>query len=89
MDAISIWFHNHNIDQTLGTLGTYIDPAQSASLLRFLVEEEDRLGTGHGQSENTHRRVREGGERITRVLAITEGLMEHGSGNAWEGAFRS
>jgi hypothetical protein len=36
----------------------------SATLLRFLIEEQNRLGTGR--------------ERITRVLAIIEGLMEHG-----------
>jgi hypothetical protein len=54
MHGISAWFHQ-NLD---------VDSSMSAALLRFLVEEQDRLGTGR--------------ERITRVLAIIERLMKHG-----------
>jgi hypothetical protein len=43
-----------------------------------LVAEEDRLGRGREQLENTARRVREGRERITRILNILEGLLERG-----------
>lgn len=62
MDGITAWFN-----QILDRLGAYVDPSTSAALLRFLFEEQNRLGTGR--------------ERITRVLAIIEGLMEHGPMN--------
>jgi hypothetical protein len=55
MDGISAWFH-----QTLD-----VDPGVSSTLLRFLVEEQDRLGTGR--------------ERITRVLATIGGVMDQES----------
>src|SRR5262249_47862812 len=76
MDATSIWLHNVNIDRTLNRLGTYVDPSERAALLKFLVEEEDQLGAGPEQSEHIERRVREGRARISRVLAIIEGLIE-------------
>ena len=62
MDGISAWFH-----ETLDKMRAYIDPSISMTLLRFLVEEQDRLGTGS--------------ERITRVMAIIQGLMELGPMN--------
>ena len=49
MDATSIWLHNINIDRTLARLGTYIDPRKRATLLKFLVEEEDQLSAGPDQ----------------------------------------
>jgi len=76
MDATSIWLHNVNVDRTLGRLGTYVDPSERAALLKFLIEEEEQLGTGPEQLEHIARRVREGKVRISRVLAITEGLIE-------------
>jgi hypothetical protein len=78
MDATSIGLHNINIDRTLVRLGTYIDPRKRATLLKFLVEEEDRLGAGRDQLEHTARRVREGEARISRTLAIIEGLIDYG-----------
>jgi hypothetical protein len=77
MDEISIWLHNSNVDRTLDRLCTYVEPSTAAELLKFLVEQEDLLGTGPEQLENTARRVREGRERITRILNIVEGLAEH------------
>jgi hypothetical protein len=62
MDGIGAWLH-----ETLYKMGAYIDPSMSATLLRFLAEEQARLGTGR--------------ERITRVLAIIEGVMENGPMN--------
>ena len=76
MDPTSIWLHNVNIDRTLDRLGTYIDPRKRAALLRFLIEEEDQLGAGLDQLERTARRVREGKARVSRTLAIIEGLIE-------------
>ena len=61
MDQISIWQYNANIDQTLHKLGTSVEPSTAAELLKFLVEEEDLLGTGPEQLENTARRVRRAG----------------------------
>ena len=55
MDGISAWFH-----QTLN-----VDPSMGATLLRFFVEEQDRLGTGR--------------ERITRVWATIGGVMDQES----------
>jgi hypothetical protein len=76
MDATGIWLHNVNVDRTLARLGTYVDPSERAALLKFLIEEEEQLGTGPEQSELIARRVREGKVRISRVLAIIEGLIE-------------
>jgi hypothetical protein len=78
MDPISIWLHNSNVDHTLDRLGTYVEPNTRAELLKFLVAEEDRLGRGREQLENTARRVRQGRERITKILNIVEGLLERG-----------
>jgi hypothetical protein len=78
MDPISIWLHNSNVDHTLDRLRIYVEPSTCAELLKFLVAEEDRLGTGPEQLENTARRVRQGMERITRILNIVEGLVERG-----------
>jgi hypothetical protein len=77
MDGTSAWLHNFNVDHTLNRLGAYVEPSTCAELLKFLVEQEDLLGTGPEQLENTARRVREGRERITRILNIVEGLAEH------------
>jgi hypothetical protein len=49
MDATNIWLHNINIDRTLNRLGTYVNPSERAALLKFLVEEEEQLGTGPEQ----------------------------------------
>jgi hypothetical protein len=77
MDPLSSWLHNINVDRTLGRLGTHIDPAKRAALMKFLIEEEDRLGAGPDQLERSVRRVREGKARISRTLAIIEGLVDH------------
>ncbi len=76
MDATSAWLHNINVDRTLHRLGTHVDPKQRAALLKFLVNEEDQLGTGPDQLDHTARRVREGQARIGRTLAIIEGLID-------------
>ena len=55
MDATSAWLHNINIDRTLNRLGTYIDPSKRATLLKILIEEEDKLGTGPDQLERAAR----------------------------------
>ena len=78
MDATSCSLHNINIDRTLDRLGTYVDPRKRATLLKFLIEEEDQLGAGPDQLERTARRVREGKARISKVLAIIEGLIDCG-----------
>ena len=36
-------------DHTLDRLATYVEPSTRAELLKFLIEEEDRLGTGPEQ----------------------------------------
>ena len=77
MDPLSSWLHNTNVDRTLNRLGTHVDPAKRASLMKFLIEEEDQLGAGPDQLERTVRRVREGKARISRTLAIIQGLVEH------------
>jgi hypothetical protein len=76
MDATSSWLHNINVDRTLHRLGTHVDPRKRAALLKFLIEEEDQLGTGPDQLERTAWRVREGQARISRTLAIIEGLID-------------
>jgi hypothetical protein len=78
MDATSAWLHNINIDRTLNRLGTYIDPSKRATLLKFLIEEEDKLGAGREQLERAARRVREGQARISRTLAVIERLIDCG-----------
>ena len=78
MDGTSIWLHNINIDCTLDRLGTYVDASKRTALLRFLIEEEDQLGAGPEQLEHAARRVREGKARISKVLAIIEGLIDCG-----------
>jgi hypothetical protein len=78
MDVTSIWLHNINIDRTLNRLGTYVDPKERATLLKFLIEEEDQLGAGPDQLEHSARRVHEGKARINRTLAIIEGLIDCG-----------
>jgi hypothetical protein len=78
MDPISIWLHNSDVDRTLDRLGAYVEPSTCAELLKFLVAEEDRLGRGREQLENTARRVRQGRERITKILNIVEGWLERG-----------
>jgi hypothetical protein len=45
--------------------------------MKFLIEEEDQLGAGPDQLERTVRRVCEGKARISRTLAIIQGLVEH------------
>jgi hypothetical protein len=67
-----------NIDRTLNRLGTYVDPRKRATLLKFLIEEEDQLGAGTDQLEHSARSVREGKARIDRTLAIIEGLIDFG-----------
>ncbi len=44
--------------------------------MKFLVEEMDRLGAGPDQLELSERRVREGKARISRTLAVIEGLVD-------------
>ena len=78
MDATSIWLHNTNIDRTLNRLGAYVDPRKRAILLKFLIEEEDQLGAGPDQLTSSGRRVREGRARVSRTLAIIEGLIDCG-----------
>jgi len=78
MDAASLWIHNLNIDRTLNRLGNYVDPSERTVLLKFLIEEEEQLGTEPKQLEQTARRVREGKARISKALAITEGLIDRG-----------
>jgi hypothetical protein len=78
MDMTSSWLHNINIDRTLNRLGTYVDPRKRATLLKFLIEEEDRLGAEPDQLKRTARRVDEGKARIDRTLAIVEGLIDCG-----------
>ncbi len=77
MDLLSSWLHNINVDRTLYRLGTHVDPAKRATLMKFLIEELDRLGAGSDQLECSARRVREGKARISRTLAIIEGLVEY------------
>src|SRR6516162_6215637 len=77
MDLFSSWLHNANIDRTLNRLGSYVDPAKRATLMKFLIKEEDQLGTDQAQLERTVLRVREGKARISRTLAIIQGLVEH------------
>ena len=78
MDATSVWLHNINIDRTLNRLGTYVDPRKRATLLKFLIEEEDRLGAEPDELDRAARRVHEGKARINRTLAIVEGLIDSG-----------
>jgi hypothetical protein len=78
MDQISFSRHNSNIDRALHRLGTYVEPRTAAALLKFLVEEQHRLGTGPEQLENTARRVRECTETIARLSSVVDGLMGHG-----------
>jgi hypothetical protein len=78
VDATSSWLHNINVDRTLHRLGTYVDPRKRAALIKFLIEEEDRLSAAPDQLERTARRVREGKARIRRTLAIVEGLIDCG-----------
>ena len=78
MDASSAWLHNINIDRTLTRLGTYVDPRKRATLLKFLIEEQDQLGSGPDQLNDAARRVREGKARIRRTLVIIEGLIDCG-----------
>jgi len=70
--------HNRNIDRTLDRLGAYVDPSTSAAYLKFLIQEEDKLGAGREQLKHTERRIREGEERISRILAVLERLIDHG-----------
>jgi hypothetical protein len=76
VDLTSTWLHHINVDRTLLRLGTHVDPRKPAALLKFLIEEENQLGTGPDQLEHTARRVREGKARIDRTLAIIEGLID-------------
>jgi hypothetical protein len=78
MDPLSSWLHNINVDRTLDRLGTHVDPARRATLMKFLIKEEDELGAGPDQLERSARRVRQGKARISRTLAIIEGLVEYG-----------
>jgi hypothetical protein len=78
MDPLSSWLHNTNVDRTLNRLGTHVDPAKRAGLMKFLIEEENQLGADQDQLERTVRRVREGKARISRTLAIIQGLVGHG-----------
>ena len=78
MDATSTWLHNINVDRTLHRLGTHVDPRKRAALLKFLIEEEDQLGTGPDQLERMTRRVREGQARIYRTLVVIERLIDCG-----------
>ena len=78
MDATSVWLHNIKIDRTLNRLGTYVDPRKRATLLKFLIEEEDRLGAEPDELDGAARRVHEGKARINRTLAIVEGLIDSG-----------
>jgi hypothetical protein len=78
MDQITIWQHNSNIDRTLHKLGTYMEPSTAAALLKFLVEEQHRLGIGPEQLENTARRIRECRETIARISSVVDGLRGHG-----------
>jgi hypothetical protein len=77
MDLFSSWLHNTNVDRTLNRLGGYVDPAKRAILMKFLIEEENQFGADQDQLERTVLRVREGKARISRTLAIIEGLVEH------------
>ena len=70
MDLFSSWLHNANIDRTLNRLGSYADPAKRATLMKFLIKEEDQLGADQEQLERAVLRVREGKARIGRTLAI-------------------
>ena len=72
------WCHDLKVDQTLDRLSTYVDAGTRATLLKLLVDEQSHLGTHPVQLEKAVRRVWEGRERITRVLIIIEGLLEHG-----------
>jgi hypothetical protein len=78
MDQTSIWLHNFNVDRTLHRLGTYVQPTTAAGLLKFLVEEENRLGTSPEEVQNSARRVREGRERIAKISNVIDGMVEHG-----------
>jgi len=78
MDSISAWLHNRNIDRALGRLGTYVDPSARVALLKFLVQEEEKLGMGPDQLNLTERRIREGDARINKILAVIERLIDHG-----------
>jgi hypothetical protein len=78
MDATCAWLHNINIDRTLNRLGTYIDPSKRATLLKYLIEEEDKLGAEPDQLERAARRVREGQARIYRTLVVIERLIDCG-----------
>ena len=78
MDQTSIWLHNFNVDRTLHSLATYVQPSTAAALLKFLVEEENRLGSGPEDVQNSTRRVREGRERIAKISNVIDGMVEHG-----------
>jgi hypothetical protein len=77
MDLFDSWLHNTNVDRTLNRLGTYVDPTKRTTLMKFLIREEDKLGADLEQLERTALRVREGKTRISRTLAIIQGLVEH------------
>jgi hypothetical protein len=72
MDATSAWLHNINIDRTLNRLGTYIDPSKRATLLKFLVEEEDRLGTEPDQLEPAARNALRSSSSIRTVIYVAD-----------------
>ena len=78
MNSISAWLHNRKIDRTLDRLGAYVDPSARKALLKILIQHEDKLGAGPDQLKHTERRVREGEERIGRILAVLERLIDHG-----------
>jgi len=62
----------------LNRLGTHVDPSARLALLQFLIALEAKLGDGPDQLKHTTRRARDGKARIDRILAIMEGLIEHG-----------
>ncbi len=67
----------YNIEHFADQLGTTADPTKRATLMRLLVEEEDKLGAGLEQLGVTERRI----ERGHRLIAEQRALIKRMDGN--------
>jgi DNA-binding CsgD family transcriptional regulator len=77
--AVDIFTGKHNLEHFANRLGVESDPARRETMLRLIVEEEDKLGFGLEQLEIAEDRIAAGNKRIAMQRAVVARLGNGGS----------
>ena len=78
MQPFDSFVQSTNVDRYLDQLAAEGDHVKRTTLLKLLVEEEDKLGRNREELVKAERRVSDGKHRLQTLSSVATGLVESG-----------